>query len=207
VLQTGLVQVVPVLKFKLGNNSNFFPQVRLTMVLLDYSKKEAQIPFSIQVLFSKLILHLIGLMGSFEGIDRAEMHIRNQNTSKYLKFCQAILSQESFIEQDQDFEMFLFYFLKCSTMFADDQVRYELRNDIFAVAKDLEMDTPNRFLKYDIDEEDWDEFIDNLACTITGDEIDEYDCDYEAIFQRMMMNDVGKQGKIVVALCNSTTKV
>ena len=173
------------------------------MVLLDYSKAEAEIPLSIQKLVSKLILHLIELMGSTEDSDRAENHIRNQNTSKYLKFCQALLSQECFIEQDQDFEEFLYYFLRCSTMFTDDHVRFEMRQDIYASAKDMEMDDLDRFLKDEIEEEDWLEFMDSLAYTITGDEIDEDPCSSQMVFHKMMMNDITKPGKAVVALCNN----
>lgn len=173
------------------------------MVLLDFSKKEVKISLSIQKLVSKLVLHLIEFMGSTGDSDRAENHIRNQNTSKYLKFCQALLSQESFIEQDQDFEEFLYYFLKCSTMFTDDQVRFELRQDIYAAAKDMDMRALDRFLKYGIDDKDWVEFMDSLSYSITGDEIDEFNCSSQMIFRKMMMNEVNKQGNAIVALCHS----
>lgn len=180
----------------------FFPFL-IPMVLLDYSKAESSIPHSIQTLVSKLVLHLIGVVGSFEGIDRAEMHIRNQNTSKYLKFCQALLSQESFIEQDQDLEEFLFYFLRSSEMFTDDQVLFELRHDIYAAAKDMEMEEPERFLVYGFEKGDLMELMNSLAFAITGDEIDEYHCSSQAVYRKMMMNDDGKHGKTVVALCNN----
>lgn len=152
------------------------------MVLLDYSKTEAEIPLSIQKLVSKLILHLIELLGSTEDSDRAENHIRNQNTSKYLKFCQGLLSQECFIELDEGFEEFLFYFMRCSTMYTDDLVLYEMQEDIYAAAKDMEMDDLDRFLKDEIEEQDWLDLLDMLAYTITGDEINEYPCGSRMVY-------------------------
>jgi hypothetical protein len=175
------------------------------MLLDPSSQKETKISHSIQLLIAKLILYFIDLMGNSPDDDledKREMRIKLKNAWKYLKFCQAILSEESFIEQDEDFEQFLFYFMNCTIMCTDMQIRFELQEYIVAVAKDLDMDGLDRFLEDDIEEEDWIDLMQNLAFAIIGDEIDECNSTYHMIIQKMMIDDTSRQGKLVISLCN-----